>query len=237
MVNHFSASASEILAAAIQDYDRGIILGASGSFGKGTVQRFLNLDRALTPANASYRPLGSVKVTTQKFYRINGGATQLRGVTPDIVVPDRYNYMDMGEKDHEYVMAWDEIKPADYELWNPKYNEETVISQSEQRLEANQVFTMIDQNAQALKAQSDHTLISLKMEEFNNYQRMLDEEEDKYDDLLQPIESLNINNLKVDLEEISSDTVKTDINEKWLKKLKKDVFLNEAIYVINDMAS
>ncbi|HEY0029208.1 MAG TPA: S41 family peptidase, partial [Bacteroidia bacterium] len=87
MVNSNSASASEIMAAAIQDYHRGVIVGTSpSSFGKGTVQRFFNLDDYLPPAYANLKPLGEVKITTQKFYRINGGATQLKGVVPDIVL-------------------------------------------------------------------------------------------------------------------------------------------------------
>ena len=119
MLNHFSASASEILAAAIQDYDRGIIMGTTGSFGKGTVQRFVNLDRMVTSNNAGLKPMGSVKVTTQKFYRINGGATQLKGVESDIVMPDRYNLLDMGEREQDFVMPWVRFPQLNMRFGNP----------------------------------------------------------------------------------------------------------------------
>ena len=104
--NQYSASASEIFAAAVQDYDRGIIMGSSGSFGKGTVQRFIDLDRMLTSNYSEMKPIGSVKITTQKFYRINGGATQLKGVASDIIMPDRYSKFEMGEREQDFVMPW-----------------------------------------------------------------------------------------------------------------------------------
>src|SRR5690606_34288289 len=119
MVNHFSASASEILAAAIQDYDRGIILGTNSTFGKGTVQRFFELDRFLNTSYNQYKPLGAVKITTQKFYRVNGDATQLKGVLPDIEVPTRYTYLELGEKEQDHAMEWDQIDPANYKIWVP----------------------------------------------------------------------------------------------------------------------
>ena len=108
MVNSFSASASEILAAALQDYDRAIIVGSESTFGKGTVQRFFDLDRAVT--NSTIKPLGQVKITTQKYYRINGGSVQLKGVTPDIVLPDKFKYVDTGEKEYDHALEWDEIQ-------------------------------------------------------------------------------------------------------------------------------
>lgn len=237
MMNHFSASASEIVAAAIQDYDRGIILGSSSSFGKGTVQRFIELDRMLTPGLAAYRPLGSVKVTTQKFYRINGDATQLKGVLPDIVTPDQYNYVDMGEKEQEFVMPWDEIAPTKYNVWTPAYKEERVVANSLKRISDNEVMNKVNQNAHRLKEQSEKTLISLEYNDFVTYQKALDEEAEAFENLFGPIETLQISNLQSDYQEISADSVKTDLNDKWLKKLDKDVYLNEAVNVISDMQS
>lgn len=235
VMNHFSASASEIVAAAIQDYDRGIIMGANSSFGKGTVQRFYELDRMITPNYSEYRPLGAVKVTTQKFYRINGGATQLKGVIPDIKAPDQYNYVDMGEKEHEFVMPWDEIDRADYNVWKPSYNEEKVVKNSMKRISSNDIMQQIDDNAHRLEERSEETMISLNYQAFSGRQDKLDEESDAFKDLFEPIETLEVNNVAVDLQTIEQDTVKAELNEKWLKKLRKDVILNEAIYVINDM--
>lgn len=235
MVNHFSASASEIVAAAIQDYDRGVIMGASQSFGKGTVQRFFELDQMLTPANAEFRPLGSIKITTQKFYRINGGATQLRGVVPDIITPDQYNYIDLGEKEQDFVMKWDEIDPASYKTWKRTYNKELVLASSVSRMEKNEILQLIDQKAHLLKERSEKTAVSLEYNDFVAYKKSLDEEDEEYEGISKPIESLQVKNLVVDAEVIATDTVKADINEKWLKKLKKDQFLNEAVYIIKDM--
>ena len=113
LVNSSSASASEIMAAAMQDYKRGIVAGTP-TFGKGTVQRFYNLDNFLRGDGNGVKPLGAIKLTTQKFYRINGDATQLKGVTPDVVLPDAYTYIDRGEKEQEYSMPWDEIEAVGY---------------------------------------------------------------------------------------------------------------------------
>ncbi|GAB4379161.1 MAG: carboxy terminal-processing peptidase [Salibacteraceae bacterium] len=235
MMNHFSASASEILAAAIQDYNRGLILGANSSFGKGTVQRFFDLDRMLTAASSEYRPLGAVKVTTQKFYRINGGATQLKGVIPDIVFPDQYNYMEVGEKEQEFVMGWDEIEPANYTPWKTNYNKDLVVANSMKRIALNPVFQKVDERAKMLDEQRKQTLINLNYMAFTTRQKELDKQAEAFENMFEPIENLDIKNLAVDYSEIIKDTVKTELNEKWIKKLKKDQYLNEAIYVISEM--
>jgi len=235
MLNHFSASASEILAAAIQDYDRGIIMGTTGSFGKGTVQRFVNLDRMVTSNNAGLKPMGSVKVTTQKFYRINGGATQLKGVESDIVMPDRYNLLDMGEREQDFVMPWDEIPAAEYEIWKPWYNEKAIINSSEARISQDEVAMKIKDNSKRLKEQSDDTQVTLNYDAFLAEKEELDKESEAFKELMKPIEGLTVENVSIDLEEIGQDTVKVDLNEKWLKKLGKDVFLNEAVNVVSDM--
>jgi len=233
--NQYSASASEIFAAAVQDYDRGIIMGSSGSFGKGTVQRFIDLDRMLTSNYSEMKPIGSVKITTQKFYRINGGATQLKGVASDIIMPDRYSKFEMGEREQDFVMPWDEIPAAEYTQWKPPYNEKEVIKASEARIAKNEILNSIEENAKRLKSQSDDTSITLNYEAFKKEKDVIDQEDEAFKELIKPIETLEILNVSADLEEISQDTVKVDLNEKWLKKLKKDVQLNEAVNVINDM--
>jgi len=100
MTNEFSASASEILAAAMQDYKRAIVLGSKQTYGKGTVQNVIDLNQFIR--GNTLGDLGALKTTTQKFYRINGGSTQLEGVSSDIVMPDRYAYLKMGERDVEF---------------------------------------------------------------------------------------------------------------------------------------
>lgn len=233
--NHFSASASEIFAAAVQDYDRGIIMGSKASFGKGTVQRFIDLDRMLTSNYNDLKPMGSVKVTTQKFYRVNGGATQLKGVTSDISMPDRFSLFDMGEQEQAFVMEWDEIPQASYTQWQVPYNEKQIIKASNDRIAKNEVLQQVDVNAEQMKAQSEDTEITLNYDAFVKEKDEIDARDKEFKDLMKPIETLEITNISVDLEEISQDTIKVDLNEKWLKKLKKDVQLNEAVNVINDM--
>ena len=116
LVNEFSASASEILAAALQDYKRAIVLGSKQTFGKGTVQNMVDLNRIIS--GSTYGDLGAVKLTTDKFYRINGGSTQLEGVKSDVVILDRYSYIDLGEKDQENPLSWDYIEPTTFDFWH-----------------------------------------------------------------------------------------------------------------------
>lgn len=236
MLNHFSASASEILAAAIQDYDRGIIMGASSTFGKGTVQRFFELDRYLNSSFSQYKPLGAIKITTQKFYRINGDATQLKGVKADIELPNRYNYIEMGEKEQDFVMEWDEIEPAPYDLWTPAYDEDAIVRRSIERINASAIMQHIDNHAKLLKEQSDKSLIPLNYDAFSQRQDELDQQEDAFSEWMKENNvELEVSNLTVDLEAISTDSVKADINAKWIKKLQKDEALDEAVRVIKDM--
>ena len=135
MVNQFSASASEILAAALQDYKRAIILGSKQTFGKGTVQNVIDLNRIIS--GGTHGDLGAVKLTTDKFYRINGGSTQLEGVRSDIILKNQYSYIDMGEKDQENPLAWDRIEPAPYKQWGNQTNLDYALSQSANRLKDN----------------------------------------------------------------------------------------------------
>ena len=111
LINNYSASASEIFAAAIQDYKRGLVLGSKHSYGKGTVQNLVDLNRF---GDKKIGDLGAMKFTSQKFYRVDGGSTQLKGVESDIVLPDRFLYIDTGERDSENAMEWDKIAKARY---------------------------------------------------------------------------------------------------------------------------
>src|SRR5690606_23505270 len=128
LVNELSASASEILAAAMQDYKRAIIIGSKQTYGKGTVQNVLDLNRWVR--NSDLGDLGALKITTQKFYRVNGGSTQLEGVKSDVVVPDRFSYIDIGEKDQEIPLPWDKIATAKYEVWEEYFDFDETIKNS-----------------------------------------------------------------------------------------------------------
>ena len=136
LVNEFSASASEILAAALQDYKRAIVLGSKQTFGKGTVQNMVDLNRIIS--GSTYGDLGAVKLTTDKFYRINGGSTQLEGVKSDVVILDRYSYIDLGEKDQENPLSWDYIEPTTFDFWHYEIDYKSMLERSENRMKSSQ---------------------------------------------------------------------------------------------------
>ena len=146
MLFRSSASASEIFAAAIQDYNRGVIIGSSSTYGKGTVQRNIGLDQVLKFVEPN-SDLGTIKLTLQKFYRINGGSTQLKGVSTDINLPDMYEYSKLREKDSPDALPWDEIEKADYANWKYKLDLGPIKSANARRLNENATFKLIRENA------------------------------------------------------------------------------------------
>lgn len=236
MVNANSASASEIMAAAIQDYGRGVIVGTSPStFGKGTVQRFFDLDDYLPPSYASIKPLGQVKITTQKFYRINGGATQLKGVIPDITLPDPYYLLDQGEKEQDFPMAWDEIAPATYKPLSPAFSIEKLNANSAQRRKSNNGFELLEDAAKRLKKQKDSTIVSLNFDTYFAEQKRMKAESKKMDLFDKEIDGLYVSAVKVDSIAIEGDTTKINKVKDWHKNIRKDIYLNETIAIIRDM--
>jgi carboxyl-terminal processing protease len=119
LVNQFSASASEILAAALQDYGRALIVGGAHTHGKGTVQALVDMNRNLPLLHLKkYDDLGALKVTIQKFYRVNGGSTQYRGVVPDVVLPSMLDYLKTGEKYMDYSLPWDQVEDVGRQEWD-----------------------------------------------------------------------------------------------------------------------
>lgn len=236
LVNEMSASASEILAAAVQDYNRGVIMGSKATFGKGTVQRFFDLDNMIS-GSGNIKPLGNIKITTQKFYRINGGSTQLKGVESDIDLPDNYMYMEVGEREYTNAMPWDKIEPVAYnqEVWNVK-NKQEIINRSKARMKGDSIFQKVEENARKLKEYSDKTLVSLNLKEFAQDSKKRKEYEDyfkKYIDV--EIPSIKVKNLDVDLVDIRLDSSRIARNEEWIKLIKKDYQIKEAMSVIKDM--
>jgi len=233
MVNHNSASASEILAAAIQDYKRGVIIGTQ-SFGKGTVQSFYNLDQYLLPQFDTIKPLGEVKITNQKFYRINGGATQLKGVMPDVVLPDPYAFIDMGEKELDYPMPWDEIMKATYEEYKD-INYAKVKKGNTERIKNSLAFKLIDTESKELKAKRDDTKYNLKLDKYRAEQKQLRDQYKKYDELKVDIKGFMAELPNYDKEVMKNDTTKLNREIKWTKNIQKDNYIFEASNVINDM--
>lgn len=235
LINSYSASASEILAAAIQDYKRGVIIGSPSTFGKGTVQRFFNLDDYLA-GQGDIKPLGQVKLTTQKFYRINGGATQLKGVVPDIIVPDNFAYIEVGEKEQEHYMPWDEIKPVTYDLWKNIPNYEQLRRNSKKRIDANPTFQMVNEHAKHLKEQEDRMSYPLNLAAYQLEQKGLKEKSDKLEKALEvEIAGMKTITPKADESYVASDTSRTRSHEDWKKNIRQDIYIYEAMQVINDM--
>ncbi len=233
LVNHGSASASEILAAAIQDYKRGIIVGTQ-SYGKGTVQSFLDLDQYVLPQFDSMRPLGSVKLTMQKFYRVNGGATQLKGVMPDVSLPDPYAFLEVGEKDMDYPMPWDEISKAMYQEFKT-ISYDKLKKASNERVKQSAAFKLIDAEAKELKAKKDDTKYNLKLDKYRAELKAWREQNKKYDGLKLDIKGFNANLMLFDKQRIEADSTKLNREIKWTKNISKDNYIFEASNVLNDM--
>ncbi|MCW2120807.1 carboxyl-terminal processing protease [Flavobacterium sp. 7A] len=233
MVNSFSASASEILAAAIQDYKRGIIIGSKQTYGKGTVQNVIDLNQFVR--NSAVGDLGALKTTTQKFYRINGGSTQLEGVSSDVVMPDRYSYLKMGERDVENAMPWDKIDAAEYTVWNKNTNFAKAIANSKERIAANEYFKLIDDNAKWIDSRSEDNNYSLNMEKFKIAQNAIEEKAKKYKPISKYKSSLIFTSLPYEIEETDKDGVLKEKRTRWHEALSKDIYVEEALNVLDDL--
>lgn len=234
MVNHGSASASEILAAAMQDYKRAVIVGTP-TFGKGTVQSFVDLDQYLLPQFDTIKPIGSVKITMQKFYRINGGTTQLKGVIPDVHLPDPYALLDLGEKELDYPMPWDEIQKANYVPFSG-INYDKVKKASTDRIKKSSSYKLIESQAKELKSKKDDSKYSLNLEKFRAEQKLLREQRKKYDDLKKEISNFSALMLDEDKDKMAADTSRLGRETRWAKNLAKDVYVHEASNIVMDAA-
>lgn len=235
MVNEVSASASEIFAAAIQDYQRGVIVGSQSTFGKGTVQRVIDLDNYLNNTYAHFKPLGSLKLTNQKFYRINGGATQLKGVASDVVLPDNFKYIDIGEKELDYPMQWTEIAPASYSSFQNSYDIEALKNTSQLRINKNSTFNLIEESAKFLKEQRSKTLITLHFEQYKQLQQDIKSMNDKFEQIKKKETTISVNLLELDKRKLETDTTFKKRSEEWMKELKSDAYLEECVFILQDM--
>jgi len=233
MVNSFSASASEILAAAIQDYKRGVIIGSKQTYGKGTVQNVFDLNQFVR--NSEFGDLGALKTTTQKFYRINGGSTQLEGVASDVVMPDRYSYVKMGERDIDNAMPWDKIDAADYKVWDKQANFAQAIANSRKRMEASEQFKLIDENAKWINDRSEETVYSLKLDKFRAEQDALEQTAKKYKVLSAYHNDLKFQSLPYEQQQIAKDDLLKEKRKRWHEQLNKDVYVDEAVKILDDL--
>lgn len=237
MVNELSASASEILAAALQDYNRAIIVGSQHTFGKGTVQRFIDLDRTVI-GYEEVKPLGDLKLTMQKFYRINGGSTQLKGVTSDIILPGNYQYLPTGEREYDSALEWTQIAPVEYKQNVMDINNLALIQQrSNERIKNNGVFQKIDQHALYIKDQRDDSSVALDFSSYMADEKAIDEEAKAYKDLFKEPVLTGINNHAQDMPAIEKDESKVARNDEWKKTVAKDVYIKESVNIMHDLIS
>jgi len=233
LVNELSASASEILAAAMQDYKRAIIIGSKQTYGKGTVQNVMDLNRWMR--SNDFGDLGALKLTTQKFYRVNGGSTQLEGVKSDVVVPDRYSYIDIGEKDQENPLPWDKIAAADYELWNGYIDFDQTIKSSNERMSTNDQLKLIEENAKWVRQKRDINSYSLQYEKYKANIELNENQAKHFDAISDYQNNLTFESLPYEKELIAKDSILEEKRKRWHKSLTKDVYVEEAISVLEDM--
>ena len=233
LVNEFSASASEILAAAMQDYKRAVIIGSKQTYGKGTVQNIIDLNKMIK--NNTNGDMGALKFTTQKYYRINGGSTQLEGVKSDIVLPNRYTYMDMGEKDQDNPLPWDEIQPATYKEWENSINYEEIIKLSRNRVNNNPTLKLIDESARWIEKTRSKKVFSLNYKTFKN--EMIDNEREskKFDSISNYKTDLLFSSLSYEFPLMDRDSVLRDNRNRWHESLSKDIYMEEALNVLKDL--
>ena len=244
LMNRFSASASEIFAGAIQDYNRGVIVGGEYSHGKGTVQMIIELNPGPFK-NVLGGQLGVLKITTQKFYRITGGSTQYKGITPDIVLPDPAGYLENREQDLEHSLPWGRIGALSYSAWKPSYNILKLRQKSVERVKKSKDFKKISDSVKYFIGRKEDTNVSLNKNEviatnkknktiIEKY-KLENENENilvsHYESSLRSYEKIQPGEEKRWKEEFK------DRKKEWLSFLRKDPFVEESFYIINDMVS
>lgn len=234
LVNEISASASEILAAAMQDYKRAIIIGSKQTYGKGTVQNVINLNNMLRSSNNG--DLGALALTTQKYYRINGGSVQLEGVKSDVEVPGRFSFIDVGEKDKDNPLPYDEIDAADYTPWQNYFDYDATIQKSKERMSNNEQLKLIEENARWVKSKIDETVFSLNYYEYKAQMELNENESKRFDSISNYKTNLIFDSTSYEKSLFEQDT--TDLKEKrerWHESLSKDIYIEEALNVLEDL--
>jgi len=232
LVNEFSASASEIFAAAMQDYKRAIILGGNQTYGKGTVQNILPINQFYPKYETD---LGYLKMTIQKFYRVNGGSTQIEGVYSDITMPSRYSYMKFGERDLDGALSWDKVPQAKYTQTNSYSNFTDVIYNSKQRISSSSNFQLINEYAKWLKKNQDETSYSLNYKKFFEESEMKELEAKKFKSVFDYKSDLTFLSPKYEQILLKADNSLADKRVSWHKNLSKDMYISEALNVISEL--
>ena len=233
LVNELSASSSEILAAAMQDYKRAIIIGSKQTYGKGTVQNVLDLNRMIR--SNTNGDMGAFKFTIQKYYRINGGSVQLEGVKSDIVIPNRYSYIDFGEKEQDNPLEWDEITPVEFTPWSSNFDYSSAIQKSKLRIKSNEYLKLIDDNAKWIKSIRDTEEFSLN---YFNYTDKIKADEltsKSFDKLKDFKTNLEFKSLPYEVMLFEKDSTLKLKRTRWHKNLAKDLYIDEALNVLSDL--
>ena len=233
LVNELSASASEILAAAMQDYKRAIIIGSKQSYGKGTVQNMIDLNQWVRKSDLG--DMGALKLTTQKFYRVNGGSTQLEGVKSDVVMPDRYSYIEIGERDYDNPLPYDKITPAKYDLWDGYIDYEGTINRSKERMALSQQLQLIDENAKWIKTTRDENEVSLNFETYKSDIERREQETKKFEAIKKYDNELNYRSLPNEVALMKQDTTLQEKRKRWHENLAGDIYVEEAVNVLEDL--
>ena len=227
LMNKMSASASEILAGALQDYGRAVIIGNENSFGKGTVQNVVDLNSFVY--NSKY-DLGALKITTDKFYRINGESVQLEGVKSDIIIPDSYKYIFKGEKGEKNPLTWDKIDATNFNKWNSKKENFSKISLDSQiRIDNNEFSALIEDRAMWIKNQQNNRSFNLNLDKYRKFIDKQKNENKKYDNILEYENSLIFKLLKSEKDYILSNKKLLSSRNKWHKNLSKDLYVAEGV--------
>ena len=231
LINEMSASASEIISAALQDYNRAIIIGSEKSFGKGTVQNIIDLNRFISNTNYD---MGALKVTTDIFYRINGESVQLEGVQSDIIIPDSYMYIFNGERDEKNPIKWDKIGPATYTKWN-KYNDKFnyVKDQINKKLDQNKLINNIYDRAEWIRNQQNQKNVPLNIIEYKKYQRNQKQKASQFDNISKYQNELSFKLLKSEKPFINANRELFEARAKWHESLSKDIFIDQAVNALN----
>ncbi|MCH2489308.1 MAG: carboxy terminal-processing peptidase [Flavobacteriales bacterium] len=233
LVNELSASASEILAAAMQDYKRAIVIGSKQTYGKGTVQNLIDLNQWLRKNDMG--DMGALKLTTQKFYRINGGSTQLEGVKSDVVMPDRYSYIDVGERDYDNPLPYDKIEAADYDIWDGYIDFDETIAKSKARMAKSEQLALIEENARWIKKQRDEMIVSLNYDTYTAEIERRKDETDKFKAIEDYDNQLSYRSLPNEVALMKQDTTLREKRKRWHKSLAKDIYVEEAVNVLEDL--
>ena len=230
MQNELSASASEILAGAMQDYGRAVIVGSPQSFGKGTVQTFVELNRFLNTSD----DFGALKLTIQKFYRVNGKSTQLKGVDSDIPMKDIFTYEEIGERYDNYALPWDQVSTSGFAPLNT-LNMSNLVNNSAKRLTQNKNYQLLLESAQWKEKLDKEEKVTLNFKEFESLMKARKEQIEKFKSLIKFNNGLNFTLHADEAKRGKTDEVFAKKSENWLKNLKRDIYLQETVNIISEM--